>query len=340
MSLRLNSPGMMIDGIVQKKADDRRFGLIVAVAAFLVYASSLGNGFVWDDAEFIVYNPALWGDPVSLFIGVYPNFVIDAAPYYRPLTLLTFLIENRLYGLSPSPMHLVSVLLHAANAFLVYRLAIYFVTDRRGAFLAGLLFAVHPVNSEAVDFISTRNDLLATFFVLTAFILHLRSVLDQKMKGAIAGSCFLFAGLLSKENALAILPVIVLFEVWSFREKSIRPGCNVLVARLAPYAAATAGYLMLRTMALPHVDTGLNILADLPSRLLDNLYIIPRYLLTLIRPTALVPVYFLPEDFHLYTLPLIIAWLCIIVIIRWLLTRGGALRQCSGLSGRWYSGCP
>ena len=107
---------------VREKRNDLLVGLAVAMVAFLVYANSLGNGFVWDDDVVIVANAALKGNALSLFSGIDVARATELNPYYRPLTLLTFLLEERLHGLTPFLVRLFNVLLHAANAFLVYRL--------------------------------------------------------------------------------------------------------------------------------------------------------------------------------------------------------------------------
>ncbi len=92
----------MISHLAGKYGNERSnllVGLVVAVVALLVYANSLGNGFVWDDDVVIVANPALKGTALSLFSGIDVGRTAELTPYYRPLSLLTFLIEERLHGL-------------------------------------------------------------------------------------------------------------------------------------------------------------------------------------------------------------------------------------------------
>lgn len=86
---------------VREKRNDLLVGLAVAMVAFLVYANSLGNGFVCDDDVVIVANAALKGNALSLFSGIDVARATELNPYYRPLTLLTFLLEERLHGLTP-----------------------------------------------------------------------------------------------------------------------------------------------------------------------------------------------------------------------------------------------
>ncbi|MBI5099403.1 MAG: glycosyltransferase family 39 protein [Nitrospirae bacterium] len=310
-------------------------GLLIAGIAFLVYANSLGNGFVWDDASVILSNPALHDTPLSLFSGIDTVSDIELTPYYRPLTLLIFLIEERLHGHTSFLMHLLSVLIHTANAFLVYRLARLLINDTKAALLAGLLFAVHPINTEGVDFLSGgRNTMLSGFFIIISYLVHEWSARRDNTAGSIAGAMFCLAGLFSKETALAILPVI------GFVEIPIITGADPVrrrnsVGRLIPYAVCTAVYLALRNNALSNAGVRMEALPGLAARLLDNLYIIPKYIITIICPTALSPIYYVPEDLNLLALPLAAAWLCIIGILVWLLTRGRSRAAFFGLF--WFT---
>jgi tetratricopeptide (TPR) repeat protein len=296
------------------------FGLLVAAIAFLVYANSLGNGFVWDDLGFVVNNSALNEPPLSFFTG-YPFYRIDAAPYYRPLTALTFAIENRLHGLNPLMTHLFNVILHAGNALLVYLLAQSLLKNIHAALLAGLLFAVHPINTEAVNFISTRNDLIVVLSVVMAFMLHRNSAMNNTFLGAAAGAVFFSAGLFSKESALAVFPLIVAVEIIYLRTAT-GGDRHMILARLLPYAAGAVFYFVMRSIALPGVDVKMEISSNLGTRLLDNVYIVPRYFLSVFWPLSLSIRYYIPEDFHSLALPLAVSWICIIGVLCWLLSRG------------------
>lgn len=317
-----------------KKNKETLAGLLVATVAFLVYTNSLSNGFVWDDSVVIVKNPALQGTPLSLFSGIDSGRDVELTPYYRPLTLLMFLIEERSHGLVPFSMHFTNILLHAVNAFLVYLLAQSFLKNIRAALLAGLLFAVHPINTEAVDFISGgRNTMLACFFVLMSYLLHQKSILRNNVPVAFAGAFFFIAGLFSKETALMIFPFILALEILPLcvNGHTTNP---VAFIRLAPYFIGAIIYFVLRWIALSSAGVSLDILPGLGMRLLDNLYIIPRYFFSVICPTSLSIKYLVPDDLHLLALPLVVLWICIIVVLGWLLTRGRTPATLFGLT--WF----
>lgn len=325
----------MYSGMAHERKKNLYSGLIVALVSFLAYANSLGNGFVWDDSNVVVNNPALQGSPLELFRGIDTTHDYELLPYYRPLAILTFLVEGRIYGLIPFPMHLFNVLMHAANAALVYLLAQSLVSDHKAAIVAGLLFAVHPVNTEAVDFISGgRNTILACFFVLSAFILYRRSVMSEHCTAAFAASVLMMAGFFSKETALAVLPLILTLESSLFRENT-SGSMPRSITRLLPVAAAVLCYLVMRWMALSPLGIQKGIIPgigseqlqsiykipDLLNRVMDNLYIIPRYFLTIVWPVSLSPRYIVPAGLQSVAFPVAAGWLLICSSAGWLITR-------------------
>ena len=329
-----------------EKYRDLLFGLLVAGIAFFVYANSLENGFTLDDTSVILNNPVLRGDFSAIVKSIDTTGDAQLLPFYRPLTYLTFYAEGRLHGFNPFFIRLFNVLLHSLNAFLVYRLARSLMDIKHAALLSGLLFAVHPIQAEGVDFnAGGRNTMLACFFVLMAYLLHRRSIITNKVSGSLAAALCFLAGLFSKETALALLPLIVAQEILPLYEK--RSGSrSKAVMRLFPYAVAAGFYLFMRwttlsslgiqTSFLPGLGSSmlqsLYIIPSLSERLINNVYIVPKYLLTVICPTALSSRYTIPEDLHLLALPLVSAWICIIGICGWIFTRGLSRTSLFGLS--------
>lgn len=321
------------------------FALFVAATAFIVYANSLGNGFSWDDSKVILNNPVLQGSPISLFSSI--DTVSDAmlSPYYRPLTLMSFYIEKQLHGFNPFLVRLLNVLLHTTNAFLLYYLVRTLFSDKNSALLAALLFAVHPLHTEGVDFNSGgRNTMLTCFFVLSAYLLHHRSIVQKQIPFAMAGGLLFTAGLFSKESALAVAPFILVLEINFMRGEKTAIYSSAFL-RLIPYFSGACLYLLLRWLTLSKLGVQTNIIPglgtqtiqsmyiipNLGSRLADNIYIIPRYLLTVFRPTALSPIYSVPEDLNLLALPIFTGWIFIIISLGWLFSRGRSYATLFGL---------
>ncbi|HJT45362.1 MAG TPA: hypothetical protein VJ721_03740, partial [Chthoniobacterales bacterium] len=147
--------------------------LILLAAVFISYAPALGNGFVWDDTALIARDPLIrsWrlaGEAFNHFL------FIDATPsdFYRPLQRLTYEIDYQFAGLQPALYHFTSILYHAFAAisllFLAEELLVSFAVERGRAriisLVAVLVWAIHPIQSAAVVYVSGRADLLAAGF--------------------------------------------------------------------------------------------------------------------------------------------------------------------------------
>ena len=140
-------------------------GILVAGLAAATAAPSLGNGFVYDDVPAIVENPLLHSLANSAHVWVSSYW--RAGPLYRPLTVQLFALEWWVGGGAPWPFHLVNIVLYAAVAWLVYRLARR-VLPAGAALAAAALFAAHPVHVEVTANAVGQNELLAALFVLLA----------------------------------------------------------------------------------------------------------------------------------------------------------------------------
>ncbi len=154
----------------------QRSVLLWIVAGFVlllfgIYGASLRNDFVrWDDGLLIYENPAMRQISPTTLKTIFTTYDPEL---YIPLTFLSYQIDYQLGGVHAFVYHLQNLLWHTLNALLVVWLL--FLLSRRGwiAIIAGLLFAVHPLNVEAVVWASARKDLLATFFFLGSTIAYL-----------------------------------------------------------------------------------------------------------------------------------------------------------------------
>lgn len=186
----------------------------------LVYANSLVNDFAFDDHAIVKDNPAVHSLDAGRIFGepYWPNR--PEAGLYRPVTTLSFAVQHALHGLVPFGYHLVNVGLHAANAYLVFRLAAHLLPTLFGVATA-LIFALHPVQTEAVNGIVGRAELLSAFWVFAAWLLYIRSGAGQGARPnrfyyLSLGAAFL--GMLSKENAVCVVGLLVVYDyAWAYR---------------------------------------------------------------------------------------------------------------------------
>ncbi len=278
--------------------------LLFALGA-LLYARTLGGGFVLDDQSAVRDNPIVKrGDLVEILgTDYWAGFHGDRSGLYRPLTVWTFALNRRLAGEEPFSYHLVNILLHGAVAALLCLVWRRCLGQEELAWWAALLFAVQPALCEAVAGLVGRADLLAAFFSLLALHQHLAG--SQARRRHWWAGAALLAALLSKESAVALPALLLLVDLFQYRgfsQKCYWP------AHLG-YAAVVLLYLGLRQLVLGgllvgQIDAFDNPLANLdtPLRWANALLVLGRYLGLLALPQGLC------ADYSFAALPLAPIW--------------------------------
>ena len=181
--------------------------------------------------------------------------------YYRPLLYLTFLIDRFLFLCQSGIMHFENVLIHCLNTILVFWLIRQILggpNDDRYQILpltTAILFSIHPLTTEPVNWISGRTDLLAGSFSLVAFNLFIYNSLKKQWRMEWTAAVFLLAGLLCKEVAAATGPAIFFALMWRDMP-CFEAAWSVRLRRLFPYLASGLVYLWMRTGFAILKDTG------------------------------------------------------------------------------------
>lgn len=258
----------------------------VAAAAILVYLDALGNAFLWDDLFLVVNNPAIksWDRLPALFLAdLFPQGVLSR--YYRPLQAATYLLDYHWWGLNPFGFHLTSVLIHATVAALFYRLALALLADARGALAAALLYAVHPIHTEAVAYVSGRSDPLAAAGMLVALLAFLHDRRTTLGAWRLLSLAAFFLALLAREAAMVLVLLVPLVD------RAVPAPRATLARRFAldylPYAATLAAYLALRHAAVGFGGVGASTAeVPLPLRALTMLKVVVGYLSLLLVPVG------------------------------------------------------
>ncbi|MBL0340654.1 MAG: tetratricopeptide repeat protein [Bacteroidetes bacterium] len=221
--------------------------IICSLIAFLLYANTLGHDYTVDDAT-VISNNKITKQGVAALPEIFTTsyragFWDRKEGLYRPLSVAMFAVEWQLAPESPFPGHLMNVILYALTAFLLMLTlaSVFREYSLLLAFTATLLFVIHPIHTEVVANIKSRDEILCFLFaVLTLFYLdkYLRS--NNKIFMVVSAIAFFFA-FLSKENAITLIAIIPLF-VWFFSDKSLQSTIRISLL----FFGVTAVYLVLR----------------------------------------------------------------------------------------------
>lgn len=232
---------------------------ILLLVSFAVYFNALSGGFVYDDEAQIVENPwirDIRNIPTIFFSSVWSfKAGLNSSNYYRPLMHIVYMFNYHLFGLKPWGFHLVSILFHCVTSVLVFLIIQRLLAVQRASlssvhlsppFIAALLFASHPIHTEAVSWIAGLPDVAFTFFYLFSLYLYIlfrdgsgRSYLFSILSFSVAT--------LFKEPALT-LPIILIAYDYLLKksDKAILAG----IMTYMPYVVVSGFYLLLRYYSL------------------------------------------------------------------------------------------
>lgn len=182
-----------------------RFQLALALLTILAaYFQSISHPFsLFDDVAIIEHYGI--NSSLSFLDIITPNGSI----YYRPLINLSYWLDFQLWGMDSTFMHLENIVVHLINVFLVFliasRLPVSFENNSL-PILSALLFGLHPINSESVNWIAGRTDVFAGLFVFIAVYCLIRAIQEQSARLAIIAFAVAFVGTLAKETAIMFIP--------------------------------------------------------------------------------------------------------------------------------------
>ena len=218
-----------------------------------------------DDLAYVVHNDLIksW-HPLNLWRVL----TEPVARNFAPLTIATFLVEHTLWGLNSGGYHATNLLLHAFNAVLVFALMRQLTRNSWTAWIVAALFAVHPLQIEAVAWVSSRKTLLSSAFMLLSGLCYLRP--HRSGRDEAWGLLWLALGLLSKASAVVVPPIVVAYDVLvarkSLSEAAGRQAVPVFLCVLLTYITMSAqftvggglrGHLELNKLQMIGVDATL-----------------------------------------------------------------------------------
>ena len=253
--------------------------ITILLLAILAYLPAMHAGFIWDDTLLIGDNAAL-----KSANGLHTIWITQLMGDNWPVTATSFWLEWRLWGMNASGYHVINIILHGLNAVLLWQ--VLRRLNIKGAWAAGLLFAVHPVCTASVAWISERKNTLSLFFMLVSFLFYLRA--DSRLKWLFISLVAFALALLSKSSVVGF-PVILLLCAWWQNQKIARQD----IIRTLPFFALSLGMAWLtifaqhRAMNQRAIDLG----DPLLTRLLGGTWAIWFYLGKILWPQNLTMIY-------------------------------------------------
>jgi tetratricopeptide (TPR) repeat protein len=228
--------------------------------AVVLYANTITHKFAFDDSVVITGNKyTLQGfDGIKtlatkdLFYGIYGNSLDLEGGRWRPLTLVMFAIEHQFFGDNPMPYHFINILLYGITAMVLFMTLLQIFSSppsgergKRGevlAFITTLLFIAHPIHTEVVANIKSRDEIVSFLFLCLMLFNIFRFVRTEKKKFILYGLLCYFMALLSKESGITFVAIIPL-TLFCFAKKNIRQSLMLAI----PFFITAGIYLAIRT---------------------------------------------------------------------------------------------
>lgn len=262
--------------------------ILLAVAAFAVYAGGIGHEFtLWDDDVYVEQNPNIQSGLTAKTLAW--AFNIGYAANWHPITWMSHALDAQLFGLDkPWGHHLTSVILHSLNAALLFLvLALMTRACWRSAFVAAL-FALHPLHVESVAWIAERKDVLSTFFALLAILAYLRYTRQPSLGRYLLAAAAFALGLMSKPMLVTLPVLLLMIDYWPLSRWREARWSRLIVEKLPLLAMSLASGIV--TMVAQNRGQAVASFTDCPFsiRLANSVLSYAQYLVKMVWPRNLV----------------------------------------------------
>ena len=308
--------------------------LLISSLVFLTFGNCLNNNLIGDDKAIFVEG-AFYKHPSNIPRLLSPAFVMKPGPTpqkivvetsfsgfvsYRPVVALTFFLDEGLWHGQAFGYHLDNLLLHLFACILIYFFLLRITAAPHLALLAVLLFSVHPIQSEVVNAIGYRADILVTIFYLLSFLSYIKTTsttAPANIKWLALSALSFFAALLSKESALTFPAMIFLYDRLIRPRNSVTASQSPSIKSYWPYLILSVIYLVIYFILMPnayylkfpHQSFSLFQQAAI------NLKILFTYLLVLIWPLkiSILPPLYAPSSASVTAIEIIFPLVCLIL---------------------------
>lgn len=218
---------------------------ILALSA-IIYSPTLKAYFITDDFMWInIIADKGWQAIPSFFTK------LSGVRFFRPFIKLAFWFDYSTYGLDQTGYHLTNLILHSVNTILVFSLCYIISRNWNVTAIATLIFALHPMHTESISYISGRTELTHALFFLTSLICFIKYLNAKESKGLYYGSIIAFIfSLLTKETAVCLVAVLFLSELFIRYEQNEGGGLLKNRQRYIPYLLILICYIILRQFVI------------------------------------------------------------------------------------------
>jgi protein O-mannosyl-transferase len=227
------------------------FPAIVFITCFILYGNTISNGYALDDGIYINKNDFIIKG-FSAFKDIFDKgslygFDKNPAAQYRPITLLNFMAEVSIFGLNPHVSHFFNILFYAFTVVLLYVFLQYILKKYNPSVIIAstLLFAFHPIHTEVVANIKSRDEIVGLLFGLASFYFIILHQEKNKNKYYFLSLASFSASIYCKESCLSFAGVIPLL-LYFFT--SLEP--RKIIAKTIPYLALVCIYIFIRNHIL------------------------------------------------------------------------------------------
>ncbi len=210
----------------QQKAGTNNWGIIgIAIFTFLLFIRVKNGDFLtnWDDDAYIVNNPSIqqlsWENLKKIFSSFYVS-------NYQPLSVLSYAIEFIFFKLTPSSYHIVNLLFHIANVFLVFKLFKKLKMSDVVCYTVAILFAIHPTRVESVAWIAERKDVMYAMFYLLSILYYLEYREIKTLKIYLTSLVLFLCSVMSKSMGITLPVILVLIDIFIDRKFDVKNLAN------------------------------------------------------------------------------------------------------------------
>jgi len=225
---------------------------LLTLVVFAVFGRTIWFDYVQLDEGILLVNNDFFISKIANFTEVFQhdiNYPSAVAPYYRPIFILSFMLNSQFDKLMAGQInstslfyHIGNILLHIVASFLIFGLLRELGAKRIASILFSVLFAVHPAATPVVAWVPGRLEAILTIFMLLSFIMFVRFLRTSNWRYLVGFFLSFAAAIFTKEVAISLLPVLLFYYLIHRQEK----GSEMLVTFLSGLAGICIAWFFVR----------------------------------------------------------------------------------------------